>query len=85
MHSQNSRVFKTRTNPAFPFKECRTHPSSKVFPSKPPPPPPKTLLFSYRQLFLFPLPTLKGQRGEVGEEGGGGSASGKCKVEAIFP
>lgn len=39
----------------FPFKESRTNPY---------PPPPQTMLFSYRQLFLFPLPTLK--------EGGGG-------------
>ena len=42
-------------------------------------PPPQTMFFSYRQLFLFPLPTLKGRSG-----GRGRSASGKCNVKVIL-
>ena len=40
---------------------------------------PQTMLFSYRQLFLFQLPTLKGECWERG-----GSASKKCNVKVIF-
>ena len=62
----------------FPFKESRTNPSPKVLPSNPLPP--QTMLFSYHQLFLFPLPTLKGGGGRRG-----GGARGKCNVKVIFP
>ena len=44
------------------------------------PPPRQTMLFSYRQLLFFLLPTLKG-----GGRGRGGSASGKCNIKVIFP